>query len=181
MILHINNVLSHQTKTHSSPYLWWRSRREGELWLILLNIFSSLLLFNPNLPRKIPTCRSWEVPRLDLTFLLGASDLVCAWTCEISWLPLIRDSLIYSDLTLCTGQGSISLISLTQTDTRHATPFLLVFPPSRYQDKAVVSLNPYPPVTEQLIWTRKIVKPLKYWIIFTEKLFPTRGLTKYKD
>ena len=35
MILHINNVLSHQTKTHSSPYLWWRSRG-GELWLILL-------------------------------------------------------------------------------------------------------------------------------------------------
>ena len=162
MILHINNVLSHQTKTHSSPYLWWRSMW-GELWLILLltrnELFShrcSLILFSLAKSRH-------AVPRLDLTFLLGASDLVCAWTCEISWL-LIRDSPIYKHLTLCTGQGSISLISLTQTDTRQATFFVGIFPSSE-QDKALLSLHPYPPVIQQLIYTTDfyIFKILNYF------------------
>ena len=128
MILHINNVLSHQTKTHSSPYLWWRSRG-GELWLILLLTRNELFSHRCSLIRISLAKSRHAAPKLDLTFLLGASDLVCAWTCEISWL-LIRDSLIYRHLTLCTGQGSISLISLTRTDTRHATFFCWYFPVS---------------------------------------------------
>ena len=168
MILHINNVLSHQTKTHSSPYLWWRSKG-GELWLILLLTRSELFSHRCSLIRISLAKSRLAVPRLDLTFLLGASDLVCAWTCEISWL-LIRDSLIYRHLTLCTGQGSISLISLTQTDTWHASLFCWYFPVSLAR-QGISLIKPVSSSYTAFNLYKWFRISLKYLIIFKES-FP---------
>ena len=79
--------------------------------------------------------------------------LFAAWSCEISWL-LIRDRLDLQALTPCPGQGSVSLISLTQTDTRHATTFLLAL--SVWREQLLLSLNPKPLGTQQLVRQDKI-------------------------
>ena len=88
---------------------------------------------------------------------------------------LIRDRLDLQALTPCLGQGSVSLISLTQTDTRHATTFLLAL--SVWREQLLLSLNPKPLGTQQLV---RIKFHCSHSIISIEELvaaIPSNALT----